>query len=234
MSHRAVVTLLVPLVLALSGTPASSQGPEPRKPRRQFISVSYEASVTQPLHFERFPLEDLAGAPVGSAQFKEHDYETRDGSVLIDVLSFTRRGRGAGVTLYPLGLSTGPALAIKASYQDLPDIGIAFSGPSAPPDYALAGTRAYDVGAALVLADRSAGLGLGGQAFVGGGMGRIRSRTGDRIRLGDRVFAEGGGGITSGPFGVELAVRFAWNHLTDPVDHHFITVPVSLRGTLTF
>ena len=48
------------------------------------------------------------------------------------------------------------------------------------------------------------------------------------------IFAEGGGGLSSGPFGVELSVKFAWNHLTDPVDHHFITVPVTLRGTLTF
>jgi len=234
MPHCALVTLLVPVVLALTGTPALCQASEPRKPRRQFVSASYEASVTQPLHFARFPLEDLAGAPVGSAQFKEHDYETRDGSVLIDVVTFTRRGRGAGVTLYPFGLSTGPALALKAGYQDLPDISVTFSGPSAPPNYELAGTRAYDVGAAIVLADRSAGMGLGAQAFVGGGMGRIRSREGDRTRLGDRVFAEGGGGLSSGPFGVELAVRFAWNHLTAPVDHHFITVPVTLRGTLTF
>jgi hypothetical protein len=29
-------------------------------------------------------------------------------------------------------------------------------------------------------------------------------------------------------------VKFAWNHLTAPVDHHIITVPVTLRGTLTF
>lgn len=234
MFHRAAIVLIVPLVLGVTVATASSQASATRKPRRHFISITYDTSVTQPLHLERFPLEDLVGAPVGAAQFKEHDYETRDGSVLIDVLTFTRRGRGAGITIYPLGASVGPTLALRAAYQDFPDISLAFSGPSAPQRYELAGARAYDVGAAIVLTDRSAGWGLGSQAFVGGGLGRIRTRTGDAAKLGDRVFAEGGGGLNSGPFGVELAVKFAWNHLAAPVDHHIITVPVTLRGTLTF
>ena len=34
--------------------------------------------------------------------------------------------------------------------------------------------------------------------------------------------------------GCELSVKFAWNHLTDRVEHHVITVPVTLRGTLSF
>lgn len=25
-----------------------------------------------------------------------------------------------------------------------------------------------------------------------------------------------------------------WNHLTEPVDHRFMTVPVTVRGTLSF
>jgi hypothetical protein len=231
MSYRAVVlAALLPLLGAFSVSPVAGQTHEGRKPRRQFVTVSYESFVTQPLHFERFPLEDLVGAPVASAQFQAHDYETRDGAVLIDVLDFTRRGHGAGITLYPFGSSVGPTLALRAGVQDLPDIRIAFSGTGAPPDYELLAARAYDVGAALVIADHSRGWGLGSQAFVGGGAGRIRGGN----RTGDRVFAEGGGGLSSGPFGVELAVKFAWNHLTDPVDHHFITVPVTLRGTLSF
>jgi hypothetical protein len=231
MSHRAAVVLvLLPILAALGVLPALGQTYEVRKPRRQFISVSYESFVTQPLHFERFPVEDLVGAPVALTQFKDHDYETRDGSILIDVLKFTRRGHGAGVTLYPFGVSVGPTLALRAGVQDLPDISIAFSGPGAPQAYELTGARAYDVGAAIVVADRSRGWGLGSLAFIGGGAGRIKSET----RNGDRVFAEGGGGLSSGPFGVELAVKFAWNHLSEPVDHHFITVPVTLRGTLTF
>lgn len=231
MSYRAVlIAAVLPLLLVATAYPAASQGRDTRRPRRQFVTVSYESFVTQPLHFERFPLEDLVGAPVASTQFKDYDYETRDGSVLIDVLDFTRRGHGAGITVYPLGAGVGPTLAIRASVQDLPEIRIAFSGPGAPQPYHLAGARAYDVGAAIVIADHSRGWGLGSQAFIGGGAGRIRNEA----RIGDRVFAEGGGGLSSGPFGVELAVKFAWNHLPDPVDHHFITVPVTLRGTLSF
>ena len=217
-------------MLTVFATPAWSQAPDVRKPRRQFISVSYESFITQPLHFERFPLEDLVGGPVASTQFKAYDYETRDGSVLIDVVNFTRRGHGAGITVYPFGVSVGPTLALRAGVQDLPNISIAFAGTRAPQNYELAGARAYDVGAAIVVADHSRGWGLGSQAFVGGGRGRIRAD----IRTGDRYFAEGGGGLNSGPFGVELSIKFAWNHLSDPVDHHFITVPVTLRGTLTF
>lgn len=231
LSFRAAVFLAaLPLIVALTATTAAAQTYGTRKPRRQFISVNYESFVTQPLHFERFPLEDLVGQPIASAQFKAHDYETRDGAIQIDVVKFTRRGHGAGVTLYPLGLSVGPTLALRASVQDLPDILVAFTGGSAPQTYELTGARAYDVGAALVVADRSPGWGLGSLAYVGGGAGRIKSD----LRNGDRVFAEGGGGLSSGPFGVELSVKFAWNHLTDPVDHHFITVPVTLRGTLSF
>jgi hypothetical protein len=232
MSHRAViVAALLPIVAAFAVAPATGQTYDARnKPRRQFVSVSYESFVTEPLHFERFPVEDLVGTPVASSQFKTYDYETRDGAILIDVLKFTRRGQGRGITLYPFGLSVGPTLALRASAQDLPDISIAFAGSGAPQAYELTGARAYDVGAAVVVADRSRGWGLGSQAFVGGGMGRIKSDT----RTGDRVFAEGGGGLSSGPFGIELSVKFAWNHLTDPVDHHFITVPVTLRGTLSF
>ncbi len=32
----------------------------------------------------------------------------------------------------------------------------------------------------------------------------------------------------------ELSVKFAWNHPTDPVEHHVATVLVTLRGTLSF
>jgi hypothetical protein len=231
MPYRAVIlAVIVPLLVALSAADVAGQTRDARKPRRQFVSVSYDSFLTQPLHFERFPLQDLVGAPVAAAQLKAHDYETRDGSVLIDVLDFTRRGHGAGITLYPFGSSVGPTLALRGSVQELPDIRIAFSGPAAPQNYAFTGGRAYDLGAAIVVADRSRGWGLGSHAFAGGGAGRIRNAT----QRGDRLFAEAGGGLNSGPFGVELAVKFAWNHLTDPVNHHFITVPVSLRGTLTF
>jgi hypothetical protein len=37
-----------------------------------------------------------------------------------------------------------------------------------------------------------------------------------------------------GPLGVELGVKFAWNKLADPVEHRFLTIPISIRATVTF
>jgi hypothetical protein len=82
----------------------------------------------------------------------------------------------------------------------------------------------------LYVSDRAPGWGLGSHAFVIGGVGRITSDMGG----GSRYFAEGGGGLSSGPIGVELSVKFAWNRFNDPVEHRFLTIPVALRGTLTF
>lgn len=209
---------------------ADAQTYAPRKPRRQFVSISTDWLHTQPLHFLEYPLQDLVGRPVAAAQFQEYEYRTRDEAIQIDVLEFNRSGRGAGITVYPLGLSVGPALGLRVSREDLPTIRIAFNGSGAPPNYTLQNARAYDFGASLFVADHSPGWGLGSHAFVGGGIGRIRSELSD----GNRYFAEGGGGVSSGPLGVELAVKFAWNHLHEPVDHHFLTVPITLRATLTF
>jgi hypothetical protein len=211
-------------------TAAAAQTYAPPQPRRQFISISYDWLYTQPLHFAEHPLEDLLGAEVASAQRQEYDYETRDGSTRIEVLEFRRRSRGAGVTLYPLGLRTGPTLAIRGSFEDLPTIDLAFDGPGALDNYLLTGARAYDAGIGIFVADRSAGWGLGSHAFVAGGAGRIRSDLGN----GSRYFAEGGGGLSSGPFGVQLAVKFAWNRLDDPIEHRFLTVPVTIRAIVSF
>lgn len=227
MSFR--VWFILPLLAALAGS-VSAQTYAVNKPHRQFVTVSYDWLNTHPLHFAEHPLADLAGREVATAQFEDFDYRTRDGAILIDVLEFKRRGHGAGVTVYPLGLSIGPALALRASYEDLPVIRISFSGSGAPPDYTLTGARAYDVSAALFIADHSSGWGLGSHAFVGAGAGRLDSEERD----GRRYFAEGGGGITSGPLGVELSVKFAWNRLAEPVEHRFFTVPIAVRGTLTF
>ena len=48
------------------------------------------------------------GREVAVSQFDVHDYHTRDEQILIDVVDFTHKGRGASVTVYPLGFSTGP------------------------------------------------------------------------------------------------------------------------------
>jgi hypothetical protein len=227
--HRSAVTIAA-LAAVLCATTVNAQTYSPRKPRRQFVSISADWLRTQPLHFLEHPLEDLVGRPVAAAQFQNYEYRTRDEAIRIDVLEFSREGRGASIAVFPLGLSVGPTLGLRFSRSDLPTIRVAFEGTGAPQNYTLEAARAYDVSAALYVADHAPGWGLGSHAFVGGGVGRIRSELSD----GDRIFGEGGGGVTSGPFGVDLLVKFAWNHLPRPIDHRFFTVPITLRGTLTF
>lgn len=210
--------------------PVMAQSYEMQAPRRHFVTVSYDWLYTQPLHFAEHPLADLLGRDVASAQFESYEYRTRDGGTLIDVLEFARRQQGVSVTLYPLGVSTGSTLALRGSIEPLPAIRLTFAGPAPFPSYTLTNGRARDIAAGLYVADRSAGWGLGSHAFVLGGVGWITSDLGN----GRRHFAEGGGGLSVGPFGVELSVKFAWNRLLEPVEHRFLTVPITLRGTLTF
>ena len=40
--------------------------------------------------------------------------------------------------------------------------------------------------------------------------------------------------MTSGPFGVDVSVKFSVNRFTDAVPHRVYMIPVSVRGTLTF
>ena len=200
------------------------------KPRRHFVTVTYDFPYTQPLHFAEHPLEDLVGRDVATVQHEIYDYRTRDGETAIDVIEFSRRTRGATISLYPLGMSTGATLMLRASYEQLPIIRVAFDGPAPISAYELTGGRALDGAVGIVVADRSAGWGLGSHAFFAGGVGRLDTSLGE----GQRYFAEGGGGLGIGPFGVELGVKFAWNSLSDPVSHRFLTIPITLRGTLTF
>jgi len=209
---------------------ASGQTQTQQKPRRQFVTFSLDWMTTKPLNFADHPLEDLVGTDVAESQFKDYDYETRDGLTQIDVLEYSRQHQGGSITVYPLGLSVGTTLGLRGSVEGLPTIRIAFDGPGSLDSYAFTGGRAYDVGAGVFVADRSPGWGLGSQAFVIGGIGRIRSDLGD----GHRYFAEGGGGVSSGPFGVELSVKVAWNNLDEPVPHRFITIPITVRGTVSF
>ncbi len=231
MTHRRLVAAVgvVLAVLCAAGL-ASAETYKARKPKRQFVTLTYDWLYTHPLHFANHPLEDLAGAPVSAVFFENYNYRTKDGGTLIDVLEFRRRGQGAGVTLYPLGMSIGTTLMLRGSVEQLPTVRIRFDGPAKVSSYELTGGHAYDAAAGLYVADRSPGWGIGAHAFVAGGVGRLRSDIGG----GSRVFAEGGGGVTSGPFGVELSVKFAWNRLSEPVEHKFLTVPVAVRATVSF
>jgi hypothetical protein len=201
-----------------------------QKPRPQFVTISYDWLDIRPLHFAKHPLEDLVGSAVEEAQFEDYDYKAAGGRTLIDVLEFKRRGHGAGVTVYPFGMSVGTTLALRGSIEALPVIRIAFDGPAAVSSYALTNGQAYDGAIGIYVADRSRGWGIGSHAFVAGGAGRLHSDLGG----GSRYFAEGGGGVSSGPFGLELSVKFAWNRLSAPIEHRFMTVPIALRGTVSF
>jgi hypothetical protein len=220
---------LLVAALLLSSAPAEAQAYTPPKARRQFVTFSYNWLYTYPLHFDNYPLGDLFDADIDTAE-PPYDYRTEDGSTLIDVLEFKRRGRGIGVTIYPLGMSVGPTLGLRGSIENLPDIRMAFTGPGALDSYVLTSAVAYDVGAGVFVADRAPGWELGSYAFIVGGVGRITSD----LSGGSRYFAEGGGGLQSGPVGFELSVKFGWNRLVDPVPHRFFTVPINLRATVSF
>jgi hypothetical protein len=227
---------LILIVLALSLAPvaarAESQEPAPRPtPRRHWVTVSLDWLHTQPLHFGDHPVEDLVGREVGEAQRQTFDYESRDGLTRVDVVEFRRRGSGYGLTVYPFGMATGATLGVRLSAEDIPRIEMRIDGPALVSSYLLEDARALDVSVGVYVADRAPGWGLGSHAFVAGGFGRIRS---DIFGRGPRYFAEGGGGLSAGPIGVELAVKFAWNQLDAPVSHSFLTVPVVVRGQVTF
>jgi hypothetical protein len=198
--------------------------------RRQWVTISYDWIYNWPLDFASHPVEDLVGADVVGIEDGFYDYQTADGATRIAVLEFKRRVRGAGITVYPFGLSVGPALGIRVSFEEVPDIRIAFDGPGTLDSYVLSDATSFDIGAGLYASDRAPGWGLGSYAYIAGGFGRIRSD----IRDGSRYYAEGGGGVQSGPFGVELAVKVGWNRFEEPVEHRVFTFPITLRGTVSF
>lgn len=221
--------LALSILFAVSDAAAQSYAAAD-KPPKHFVTLSYDWLYTQPLHFAEHPLEDLIGRDVASTQFEAFEYRTRDELTLIDVVEFSRRQRGFTASVYPLGMSSGATLMLRGGYEPLPRIQIEFIGPSPIARYTLTDARALDASLGLMMADRSAGWGLGSHAFVLGGIGKITSELGD----GSRYFAEGGGGLNVGPFGVELGVKFAMNKFGEPVPHQFLTIPITLRGTLTF
>lgn len=230
LTNVGVFTLVV-AVSTVCGAAADAQTYAAPQARRQFVTVNYNWLYNWPLHFGDHPIEDLVGVPVAETDaFPPYDYRTRDGSTLIDVLEFKRPGQGVGVTVYPLGLRSGPTLGVRGSIENVPDIRITFDGPGDLDSYALSDAVAYDVGLGLFVADRAPGWGLGSYAFILGGLGRITSDLG----RGSRYYAEGGGGVQSGPIGFEISLKFGWNELDVPVEHRFLTVPLNMRATVSF
>lgn len=218
------------LAAILAPAEAGAQTVPGAQAHRQWFTISYEWQYNWPLHFDNFPLEDLVGQEVDEAD-PPFDYRSRDGRTLVDVLEYKRRGNGVGLTIYPMGMSVGPTLGLRGSIQTLPDVRLTFTGPGRPfESYTFTNGLAFDIGAGVYVADRAPGWGLGSYAFVLGGVGRFTSDLGG----GSRYFAEGGGGLQSGPVGFELSVKFGWNRLSDPVEHHFLSVPINMRATVSF
>jgi hypothetical protein len=219
------------LVAALAAPQATQpQAYNAPKARRHFISVSLETQFVQPYSFGNHPLEDLLGQPVDEVHLESFQYRTRDQQTLVNVLEYGKRATAIGATVYPFGSSVGATLAVRGSIESVPTIRVAFTGPSPTPLYELTNGRATDLGIGIEMSDRSAGWGLGAHAFILGGFGKIRT---DQLD-GTRYFGEGGGGVTSGPFGVDIAVKFSVNRFETPVPHRIYMIPVSVRGTLTF
>jgi hypothetical protein len=219
------------LVAALGAPAAQPQPYEPPKPRRHFVSFSYERQYIQPYSFRTNPLSELLGQPVDEAPLEGIQYRTRDQSTTATVREYGKRADAIGATIYPFGSSSGTTLALRGSISSLPDIRVEFDGPAAPaPTYVLTDGRAFDVGAGIDVSDRSAGWGIGAHAFVIGGIGRIEAQERD----GTRYFVEGGGGVVSGPFGVDIAFKYTINRFSTPISHSIHMIPISVRGTLSF
>jgi hypothetical protein len=215
-------------------TPALAQRVRLREPqpRPQFVTIWIERQENQPLHFKKYPLEQLVGASLGEVQDRADpvDYRTRDGATAVDVLEFRKRTKAMGIMVYPFGARNGAALALRASRETLPILRFDIAGPGRGERYVLTDGRATDFGIGVVVNDRPRGWSLGARSFVAAGYGRLTGERGD----GKRYFAEGGGGVNIGPVGIDLTVKFAYNRLEDPRPHTFFTVPISLRGSLNF
>jgi hypothetical protein len=215
------------LIAALTAAEGAEHGASPRisppaqarpyqaaKARRHFVSLTYEWQYIQPFGFRKHPLE----------------YRTRDQLTEITVNEFGKRANAIGLTLYPFGSSVGPTLAINGNISSVPDILVSFRGPAPLPAYNLTNGRAFDVGAGIDMSDRAPGWGLGAHAFILGGIGHLHT---DQLD-GRRYFAEGGGGVTSGPIGFDISFKYVVNSFATPVSHSVHMIPISVRGTLTF
>ena len=227
-----VQTISVAWLIATLSNPRPAQWSayHPQRAPRRFVTISYDWQYSQAMGFGAHPLEDLLGRPVSEVHLESFNYRTADGLTRISVLEFGHRGEGIGATVYPFGSSVGPTLAVRASIERLPPVRVAFDGPAPFATYTLTNGRSYDIGAGVDVSDRAAGWGLGSHAFLLAGIGRTRTDQRD----GTRYFAEAGGGLASGPIGVDLSVKLALNRFPAPVSHRFLTIPISVRGTFTF
>lgn len=229
MRIQTAVAVCLAAMIAAPGI-AEAQSYRGAKARKHFISISFERQFVQPYSFGAHPLTELLGQPVDEARLESFQYRTRDQQTLVHVREYGERASGIGATIYPFGSSVGATLAIRGSIESLPPIRVAFTGPAPSPTYELTNGRATDIGVGIDMSDRAPGFGLGAHAFVLGGVGRAHT---DQLD-GSRYFIEGGGGVTSGPIGVDLSFKYAVNRFKTPVTHSVHMIPISIRGSLTF
>jgi len=199
------------------------------KPRRQFITFTIDRLNTFPLHFKDFPLEQLTGTDISDYHY-DGSYRSKDGKITVSDLRFRRPNRGLGAMLYPFGTKNGASLAIRGSYESLPLVQFTINSANGSEKYLLTDGRVYDLGLGVIVNDRPPGWKLGTHSFFLIGTGKIKEPRGN----GKRYFIEGGGGVNTGPLGIELSVKISRNHLIIPRPHYFYTVPVCLRATLSF
>ena len=225
-------TLPVLWLVAALAAPAGAQAPAYReaKARRHFISLSFERQFVQPYGFAKHPLAELLGQPVSEVHLETFQYRTEDGQTVAVVDEYGKHATALGATIYPFGSSVGATLAIRGSIETLPPIRVSFAGATPLPGYLLLNGRALDLGVGVDMSDRAPGWGLGAHAFVLAGIGRADTE----LRDGRRYFVEGGGGVSSGPLGVDIAFKYSINRFTLPVVHSVHMIPISVRGTLTF
>ena len=95
---RSRIPFLVALTLVcrVSAASCSAQTYEPPKPRRHFVSVSFDSLYTEPLHFAEHPLADLLGTRGREHAAQDYEYRTRDEATLIDVIEFSRAAARRG------------------------------------------------------------------------------------------------------------------------------------------
>lgn len=180
----------------------------------------------QPFGFGDHPLADRLGQEVEEMDLQPYQYRTPDQQTLIDVLQDDHRGEAVGAAIRTLGSSRGATPAVRASVERLPMIRVAFTGPAPLAAYELAGGRAADGGGG----DRAPGWGLGSHAFARAGSGIAHTDQMD----GRRCAAEGGGGVTSGPFGVALSFKVVGTRFQTPGAHRLQMIPITLRATVSF
>ena len=218
------------LWLAATLAAPASQPSHTAKARRHFISIDYGWQQIQPFGFASHPLADLLGQAVEEAYLQPYQFSTHDQQTLISVLQYDHRGEAVGATIYPLGSSSGATLALRASVERLPTIRLAFTGPAPLATYELTGGRAVDGAIGVDVSDRAPGWGLGSHAFALAGIGVVRTDQMD----GRRYSAEGGGGVTSGPLGVDISFKYVVTRFQTPVAHSLQQIPITIRATVSF